>query len=46
MLSSGPEPGFTFTTFPISYMGHIWSARQVDVGVSIFVDIDPNVNTN
>ena len=42
----GPESGFSFTTFPIGYMGTIGGGRLVPTGGSIFSNVDANINTN
>jgi hypothetical protein len=42
----GPEPGFSFTTLPIGYMGSIGGARLVPIGGTIFSNVDANVSTN
>lgn len=42
----GPESGFSFTTFPIGYMGAIGGGRLVPEGGSLFANVDANINTN
>jgi hypothetical protein len=42
----GPAPGFSFTAFPIGYMGTIGGARLVPIGGSIFSNVDANINSN
>ena len=42
----GPQPGFSFTTMPIGYMGTIGGARVVPIGGSIFANVDANINSN
>jgi hypothetical protein len=42
----GPNPGFSFTTIPIGYMGTIGGARLVPIGGSIFTNVDANISSN
>jgi hypothetical protein len=42
----GPNPGFNFTTFPISYMGSIGGGRQVPNGSSAFAVVDAKLGAN
>jgi hypothetical protein len=42
----GPKDGFSFTTFPIGYMGTIGGARLVPIGGSIFSNVDANISSN
>lgn len=42
----GPNPGFSFTTLPIGYMGTIGGAREVPIGGSIYANVEANISTN
>lgn len=42
----GPESGFSFTTFPIGYMGAIGGGRLVPTGGSIYSNVNANIQTN
>jgi hypothetical protein len=42
----GPNPGFSFTTMPIGYMGSIGGARLVPIAGSIFSNVDINISSN
>ena len=42
----GPESGFSFTTFPIGYIGAIGGSRQVPIGGSVFANFDVNLSSN
>lgn len=42
----GPASGFSFTMFPIGYMGTIGGSRLVPIGGSIVANVDANFNLN
>jgi hypothetical protein len=42
----GPEPGFSFTTLPIGYMGAIGGARLDPVGGTIYKNVDARISEN
>jgi hypothetical protein len=42
----GPEPGFSFTTLPIGYMGAIGGAREVPVGGTLIANLEANMSAN
>lgn len=42
----GPEPGFSFSTLPIGYMGTIGGNRLLPIGGSIFANVDADISTN
>jgi hypothetical protein len=42
----GPKSGFSFTAFPIGYMGAIGGGRLVPIGGSIFANVDASVSSN
>jgi hypothetical protein len=42
----GPEPGFSFTTMPIGYLGAIGGRHLVPIGGTIFANVDANISTN
>ena len=42
----GPEAGFSFSTFPIGYMGSIGGGRVVPEAGAIFSNVDANASVN
>jgi hypothetical protein len=42
----GPEPGLTFTTMPIGYMGAIGGGRLVPEAGAVFTNVDVNISAN
>lgn len=42
----GPAAGFTFTTFPIGYMGAMGGARQVPEAGVIFANVNVDISSN
>jgi hypothetical protein len=42
----GPEPGFSFSTLPIGYIGSIGGARLVPIGGTLFTNVNVDISTN